>query len=385
MSEIKLNKPLLTNDTATLEFHLSYKWHAVNGHQSFNAIVKNGSFMRISNYYPSLGYQSDKEIEDEQKRKTYELGNSTPLKKLEAPEVYKNDFINLDLVVSTEINQTPMGIGDVVKTWFENDRAFIQYKADSIPFRFAVASAKYQKQSIKHRNIEIEVLYHDMHFENVDRLLKNAVLSLDYCIDNFNAYLYEKISFVEVSSFTSGFAATAYPATIFMTENMIFHANIDSDPSKDVINELAGHELAHIWWGNSQINPDEMEGASMLTESLAMYTEMMIYKKLYGKERMMERVQIHQQIYDNEKGLYGNAPLYKVPYGATHIAYSKGAIAMVELSELIGEDKVNQALRSFLANNKYPKKPTSLDLLEEFYRVLPNDALRSKVDQLFMK
>ncbi len=383
VSEIELDKPLLANDTAILEFNLSYKWYAVNGHQSFNAIVQNGSFMRISDYYPSLGYQSDKEIEDEQKREAYELGNPTRLKTLEAPEVFKNDFINLDMVVSTESHQTPMGIGDVVKTWSENDRAFTQYKAHGIPFRFAVASATYQKQSIKHRNIEIEVLYHDKHFENVDRLLKNAELSLDYCIDNFNAYPFEKISFVEVSSFTSGFAATAYPATIFMTENMIFHANIDSDPSKDVINELAGHELAHIWWGNSQINPDEREGASMLTESLAMYTEMMIYKKLYGKERMMERVQIHQQIYDNEKGLYGNPPLYKVPYGATHIAYSKGAIAMVELSELIGEDKVNQALRSFLANNKYPKKPTSLDLLEEFYRVLPNDVLKSEVDQLF--
>lgn len=383
VSEIKLDEPFMPSDTATLEFNLSYKWFAVNGHQSFNAIVNNGSFMRISNYFPLLGYQSHKEIEDQKKREEYGLGNPTSLKKLEAPKVFKNDFINLNLVITTESKQTPMGIGNIVKTWTENDRTNTQYKADGIPFRFAVASAKYQKQSIKHRNIEIEVLYHDMHFENVDRLLKNAVLSLDYCVDNFNAYPFEKISFVEVSSFTSGFAATAYPATIFMTENMIFHANIDSDPSKDVINELAGHELAHIWWGNSQINPDEREGASMLTESLAMYTEMMIYKKMYGKERMMERVKIHQQIYDNEKGLYGDSPLYKVPYGATHIAYSKGVIAMVKLSELIGEDKVNEALRSFLANNQYPKKPTSLDLLEELYKVAPNESAKSKIEELF--
>ncbi|QCK17077.1 aminopeptidase [Mangrovivirga cuniculi] len=384
VSEIKLNKPLMSSDKATLEFNLSYKWYAVNGHQSFNAIVENGSFMRISNYYPSLGYQPYNEVEDKQKREAYGLGDPTPLKTLEAPGVFKNDFINLDMVVSTESTQTPMGIGDLVKTWTENDRTYTQYKADSIPFRFAVASSKYQKKSITHRGINIEVLYDEKHPENVDRLLKNAKLSLDYCTDNFGAYPFEKISFVEVSSFTSGFAATAYPATIFMTENMIFHTNIDSDPSKDVINELAGHELAHIWWGNSQINPDEREGASMLTETLAMYTEMMIYKKLYGKETMRQRVQIHKQIYDNEKGLYGDPPLYKVPYGATHIAYSKGAIAMVELSELIGEDKVNEALKRFLEHNKYPKKPTSLDLLEEFYRVLPNDYLKQEVDQLFI-
>ena len=90
-----------------------------------------------------------------------------------------------------------------------------------------------------------------------------------------------------------------------------------------------------------------------------------------------------QQIYDNEKGLYGNTPLYKVPYGATHIAYSKGAIAMVKLSELIGEEKVNEALKNFLLNNKYPKKPTSLDLLEEFYNVAPNQDAKSEMEKLF--
>ncbi|WP_431107515.1 M1 family aminopeptidase [Winogradskyella poriferorum] len=383
VSEIKLNKPLMPGKTATLEFNLSYKWFAVNGHQSFNAIVDNGSFMRISNYYPTLGYQSDNELEDAQKRENYGLGEPTALKPLEMPEVSIKDFINLNMVVSTEVGQTPIGTGNLKNSWTENDRVYSHYKTNDLPFRFAIASSEYQKKSIIHRGINIEVLYDEKHPENVDRLLNNARLSLDYCIDNFGAYPFEKISFAEISAFTSGFAATAYPATIFMTENMIFHTNIDSDPSKDVINELAGHELSHIWWGNSLISPDEREGASMLTESLAMYTEMMIYKKIYGTERMKERVKIHEQIYDNEKGLYGNSPLYKVPYGATHIAYSKGAIAMVELSELIGEDKVNQALRRFLTNNKYPKKPTSLDLLEEFYNVAPDEDTKSKIDKLF--
>ncbi|MAU70716.1 MAG: aminopeptidase [Pseudozobellia sp.] len=383
VSEVKLDVPLLPNEVCTLKFELSYKWYAVNGHESFNAIVDNGSFMRISNYYPALGYQSDNELEDVQKREEYGLGEPTVLKSLEMPEVSINDFIDLNMVVSTEDGQTPIGIGNLKTSWTENGRVYSQYKTNGLPFRFAVASSKYQKKSITHRGIAIEVLYDEKHPENVERLVNNAVLSLDYCIDNFNGYPFDKISFIEVSSFTSGFAATAYPATIFMTENMIFHTNIESDPTKDVINELAGHELAHVWWGNSQINPDEREGASMLTESLAMYTEMMIYKKLYGKERMMERVQVHQQIYDNEKGLYGNTPLYKVPYGATHIAYSKGAIAMVKLSELIGEEKVNEALKNFLLNNKYPKKPTSLDLLEEFYNVAPNQDAKSEMEKLF--
>lgn len=70
-----------------------------------------------------------------------------------------------------------------------------------------------------------------------------------------------------------------------MPEDMVFHANIHADKKQDIINELAGHELSHLWWGNSLINPDEREGAVMLTETLAMYTEMMLYKKCTEKQK----------------------------------------------------------------------------------------------------
>ncbi len=115
--------------------------------------------------------------------------------------------------------------------------------------------------------------------------MKNARLTLDYCIKNFGQYPFPSLTFAEVSSFTRGFNATAYPSVIFMAERLAFHANLKAGRQQDVINELAGHETAHLWWGNNQVAPDEREGAVMLTETLAMYTEMMLYKKLYGEKK----------------------------------------------------------------------------------------------------
>ncbi|MGH1516005.1 hypothetical protein [Chryseobacterium sp. JK1] len=89
-------------------------------------------------------------------------------------------------------------------------------------------------------------------------------------------------------SFTRGFAATAYPSAIFMPEDMVFHAHIDADKKQDVINELSGHELSHLW-GNSQINPDEKGGSVMLTETLVMYMEIMLYKKMHGKNKSIKK------------------------------------------------------------------------------------------------
>ncbi|WP_077415507.1 M1 family aminopeptidase [Chryseobacterium sp. JV274] len=381
--EVVLKQAIQSGETASLNFNLFYQWFAVNGHQSFNSVIENGSFMRISRYYPAIGYQKDYEIQDEKQRSQFRLGKLTELKKPEAPEVVKKDFINLNMTVSTEENQTAIGTGDLVKKWTKSGRHYFRYKADQIPFRFAVSSANYEIKSERYKGITINIFYHQKHFENVDHLLENAKLTLDYCQQNFGKYPFATINFAEISSFTRGFAATAYPSAVFMPEDMVFHANIQADKKQDVINELAGHELSHLWWGNSQINPDNREGSVMLTETLAMYTEMMLYKKMHGREKMMERIQVHEQIYDNEKGLSENVPIYKATGGVPHISYSKGAAAMVELSNLIGEENVNTALKSFLNNNQYPKKPSSLDLINEFYKAAPNASVRKQIDRLF--
>ena len=386
INEVTLKQALAPNDSAILKFTISYSWLPVNGHQSFNAIIENGTFMRISRYYPKIGYQSDYELTDSIERTQFGLGAATALKKIDDNRTAANDFIHLDMTIDTEYGQTAVGTGELTKQWSRNGRNYFQYKTpEPVPFRFAVASARYKAKSILHDSLRITVLYHPRHEENVDHLIQNAKLTLDYCRKNFGAYPYRSVTFAEVSSFTRGFAATAYPATIFMTENMVFHANIKADKQQDVINELAGHELSHLWWGGNQIVPDEREGAAMLTETMAMYTEMMLYKKMYGSKKMMERLKMHQQIYDAEKGFSAKEPLYKVTSGNTHISYSKGAIVMVQLCELIGEPKVNEALRNLLYSTKQSgKKPVSTDFIKEVLKVSETKYHR-QIKKLFME
>ena len=386
LSVLKLSKPLLPGDSAAIDFNISYQWKTVNGHQSFNAIIKNGSFSRISRYYPRIGYQKENELADETEREKHGLGKQTPLRKLEDSTRAVADFINLDMIISTDDGQTAVGTGTLLKQWKEGKRNYFQYSPKQpVPFRFALSSAAYEIKQSVHNGVTISVMYHPSHDENVQHLIQNAKLTLDYCNQNFGAYPFSSVTFAEVSSFTSGFAATAYPGTIFMTEQMIFHANIKADKQQDVINELAGHELSHLWWGGNQIVPDEREGATMLTETLAMYTEMMLYKKMYGNEKMKERVKIHQQIYEAEKGFSEDEPLYKVKDGSTHICYSKGAVIMVQLSELIGEENVNKALKNFLVKAKQNKyKPLTSDFLQEVYAIAGKD-LHAHVSELFEK
>lgn len=144
ISSISLTHPLAPNDTALLRFKMSYSWKPVNGHKSFNAIIENGSFMRISRYYPQIGYQPGKELQDERERKQFNLGIATALKKMEDPRDSIADFGNLDMTIDTDEGQTAVCTGELVKEWSSNGRHYFQYRTPQpVPFRFAVSSATY--------------------------------------------------------------------------------------------------------------------------------------------------------------------------------------------------------------------------------------------------
>jgi ABC-2 type transport system permease protein len=382
---IHLKQALLPGQKAKLEFTMSYAWKPVNGHQSFNAIIENGSFMRISRYYPRLGYLADKELSDEALRRKFRLGAPTPMKAVDAPPSLNTDFIELEMILSTKADQAVIGIGELVRQWQQGGRHYAHYKPSTpVPFRFALSSAEYAVKKENYKGKAFEIWYHPLHKENVAHLMANAKQTMDYCEANFGPYPFSTVRFAEVSAFTRGFAATAYPATIFMTEDLVFHANINADEQQDVINELAGHELSHLWWGNSQIAPDERDGAVMLTETFAMYTELMLLKKMYGEAKAKERVLMHLGIYNSEKGFSQERPLYKVRGEQTHISYSKGAVVMWRLSKLIGEEKVNLALKHFLEKYKYPHpyKPVSTDFIRELYYVC-DTSFHAQIGELF--
>jgi hypothetical protein len=381
-----LHKPLQPGDSIRMQFEIGYRWSAYNRHDPFNAIMGNGSFMRISRYYPRLGYQQSNELDDEAERKRRGMPPPAALKTPEQKDTSAtaDDFIRFEATISTDGKHTAIGTGELASRWKANGRNYFRYSSPApIPFRFAVSSAVYACKSSAQDGIPIEVYYHPGHGENVEQLLENTRQALRYCRKNFGEYPFNAIRYAEVSSFTEGFAATAYPGVIYMTENMTFHSDLRKQRTRDVINELAGHELAHSWWGDTQVNPQDLEGAIMLTETLAMYTELMIYKEAHGVKAMKDVVEMHRFIYENSGLAFTDGPLYKVHHKNVALAYNKGLVTMYELYELIGEQKINLALRNFLSKHAYPKpQPASTDLVNAFLDV-SDEKLHGKIRALF--
>lgn len=380
----KLNKKLQPKERLAMDFSFTSTWSPFKGHTPFNSILDNGSFMRISRYYPTFGYQSDNEINGDNERKKRKLKPQTPLKKLESDKVSPYDFIDFEAIVSTSNDQIAIGSGDLIKQWKANNRNYFHYKTDrKIPFRFAFSSAKYRVKKETYKGIPIEIYYDKRHSRNVDEIILATKKTLDYCQENFGKYPHKAVRYAEISAFANGFAATAYPGTIYMKENFGFYSDISRGDKEDVINQLAGHELSHQWWGNDQISPQIKEGGAVLTETLAQYTELMLYEKRHGRNRALETVKVHLDLYLSSRSFDLEAPLYKITYDTPHLQYNKGMVIMHQLRFLIGESNVNKALKALILNHAYPKPaPDTRDLISEIYKVSPI-ALHPKIDEMF--
>ena len=379
-------KPLMPGQTVAMAFSFTSAWTAFSGHVPFNSILENGSFIRISNYFPALGYDSNNEITNSIERRKRHMPAQDKLPVLETPEEkpYDYRFIDLDATISTEEDQVAIGQGNLIKSWSRSGRRYFHYKTDRpIPFRFAVSSARYLVAKAMYRNIPIEVYYDSRHGQNVSRLLNHAKKTLAYCERSFGPYPHRVVRFAEISAFAEGFAATAYPGTIYMKENAGFYTNLDANKEQDVINQLAGHELSHQWWGSAQMAPVIKEGGWILSETLAKYTELMLDRRASGEASVLKKIAQHLDIYLSNRSFSKETPLYKTTYETPHIPYNKGMVVMYQLEKLIGEEAINRALASLLEQHSFPNPPAdSENLIQELYKVAPMWA-HKKIDELF--
>jgi aminopeptidase N len=171
----------------------------------------------------------------------------------------------------------------------------------------------------------------------------------------------------EVSTF-AGSNGQAMPGVVSINEN-IFKKNIQNPASFNVIARLLTHEISHQWWG-LLLTPKRIQGAKFISESFAKYSETVILEKLYGKA-MVNRLseQTLRNYFSGRSRASVAEPALYLTGQQNYLAYSKGAIVLNAIKELIGEDNLNISLKTLLTKHKNGATATSLDFLDELYQV----------------
>lgn len=382
--EVKLyefKEPLLPNEEVTLTFTDSYQPHGFSNDEFQKKIVQNGSFFYGTDFAPVIGYGVNRELEEDKSRRKYGLAARPRMADVNdrdaAKKTYISDegsWIDFDAVVSTSKDQIAIAPGYLEKEWLEGDRRYFHYKMDRPILNFyAFLSARYEVVRDKWNDVNIEVYHHPGHTTDIPRMINSVKKSLDYFTKNFSPYQFRQFRIIEFPRYAT--FAQAFPNTIPYSESIGFIAKVrEGDPeSIDFPFYVTSHEMAHQWWAH-QVISGRLQGATMLSESLAQYSSLMVQEKEYGPKQMKKFLKYELDKYLNGRSRETKKELpLALNENQQYIHYNKGSIVFYALKDYLGEDTVNGVLRDFLKDVAYKGAPfpRAVDLVERFRKVAP--------------
>ena len=389
--KFQLESPLAPGASTELRWEFTWFNKGFPNTGSSTRVVANGTFVNNTEIMPLPGYFSGRELEDNNVRRRYDL---PPLERL--PRLGDPGHLGLSqfgvaqrtgfrAVVSTSADQIAIAPGYLVSDVTAGDRRTFTYEMDAPIWPFvSITSARYAVAEDHWGDVKLEVYYHPTHDFNVQRMITGSKRSLDYFTREFSPYQYRQFRIIEFPAYEM--FAQSFPNTIPFSEGIGFIADLRDEKSIDYVFYVTAHEMAHQWWGH-QVVGAQMQGMTLMVETLAQYWALMVMKAEYGEHKMRRFLKYELDRYLQGRGgeLIEEQPLLKVE-NQGYVHYRKGSLAMYALQDAIGEDRVNAALRSFIARFGFSENhfPMSTDLIDEF-RLVADEQHQQLITDLFEK
>lgn len=386
----KLKTSLQPGDSIRMNWEISNKPNTILRDNS--PVLANGTFIN-NGIFPQIGYVEGAELSDNKTREKYGLKPKPRMAKTDDANARKNtyisndaDWVSFETTVSTSDDQIAIAPGYLEKEWTENGRKYFHYKMDRPMLNFyAYQSARYEVRKDKWKDVAIEIYYHKGHEYNLDRMVKAVKKSLDYYTANFSPYQHRQARIIEFPRTGGGFAQ-AFANTIPFSEGIGFIAAVD-DEDKDAVDypfSVTSHEMAHQWWAHQVIGAN-VQGATLMSESLSEYSSLKVLEKEYGKSQMRMFLKDALDNYlmgrtfesEREQPLMFNE-------NQQYIHYNKGSLVLYALSDYIGEKNMNNALQKYIQKVAYQEAPytNSIEFVSYMNEATP-DSLKYLINDMF--
>lgn len=372
-----LEKPLQPGDSMRLDFRVRVEPRGFRESGVDAPVVANGTYF-TNGWLPAIGYQGSRELTSAGDRREHGLAPRPVIPSLYDVEARKgrSGGIAFEAVVGTDEGQVAVAPGALRRTWTEGGRRYFHYSTDGpIGDEWAFASADYAVHEARWKDVAIRILHHPGHTGHLDRTVRGIQASLDYYTAQFGPYRYRHLTVVEIPGDGVGMHADAGMLT--HGEGFTLLRPKDAPGSLDFPFAVVAHEMAHQW----TVPYASVEGAPVMSESLAWYYAMKVVEHAGGPGQLQRLLRFMRQPHPYPPIRRGEPLLRGLdPY----MSYRKGPFALYALSEYVGEDRVNGALRRLLEKHRPEEAPpaTTLDLYRELQAATP-DSLRYLLHDLF--
>ena len=387
----RFDTPLAPGATTRLDFASQVWRRGFANRSAATDIVDNGTFVNNFTFAPIIGMDRRGLLQDRTVRRRQGLPDELRTAKLEDTAAQRENYIHADWVnsritISTSADQVPIAPGNKLSDEVRGDRriAVFQSPAPILNF-FSVQSARYAEATDRFGDIELAVYHDPRHDWNVPAMLKAMKASLGYYTANFGPYQFGYARIIEFPGYAS--FAQAFAGTMPYSESIGFAADVRDPDTIDYVSYVTAHELGHQYWAH-QIVGGDMQGSTLLSETLAQYSALMVMKELYGEDKIRRflKYELDQYLAGRKGDVLGEQPLLRVE-NQGYIHYRKGSLVMYLLQDRMGEEAVNRALARLVARYRFKGAPypRSLDLVAELRKEATTPEQQALITDLFEK
>jgi ABC-2 type transport system permease protein len=359
----RLQPALQPGETRSLQFSTTVQQRGFSNSAPLTRVVENGTFLENTEITPGIGMWRQGLLTDRAKRRKHGLPADLRPPKLEddsarVRSMFRPDsgWVQADITVTTDADQVPVAPGYLVSDTTAGGRRAAHFRPDApLNHFFSIQSARYAVQREQWNGVDLAVYYHPEHPYNVERMLAAMKLSLQMFNERFSPYQFRQARVLEFPAYAD--FAQAFANTIPYSENLGFLFRHAGAEKIDMVTYVTAHEIAHQWWGH-QIVASDQQGATMLVESFAQYSALLVMEKMYGREQVRRFLKYELDRYLRDRGgeVVEELPLNRVE-NQGYIHYRKGTPTMFWLREALGEDVVNRAMAQLLQKHAFKEAP----------------------------
>ncbi|MCC8362137.1 hypothetical protein LK996_03485 [Lysobacter sp. A6] len=368
----KLATPLQPGESMQLDFDVDFAPRGFGNRGADDTVVGNGSWIDTANFLPTIGYQPTRELREAGDRLTQGLPARPLVPVLEdmrARNEAPGDIgIQFDAIVGTDDDQVAIAPGALRRSWSDNGRRYFHY-ASNAPIREHVRffSGRYAVRRAQCHGVAVEVFHHPTHDSIVGDMARSACASLALYTRLFGPYPHRTMRLVENAMGDIG--AHAEPSLVDYGDGFSLLDPARESGGLDLVFVVTAHEVAHQWWGQ-KLAPARVEGAGLLVESLATYSATQVVEQSLGPDQLQAYLDMMRREFQVPRSR-ASPPLLRA--FDQFLNYRKGPLAMYALSQYVGRDNINLALRRLLEAHPpgHTPRATTLDLYRELKAVTP--------------
>lgn len=278
------------------------------------------------------------------------------------------DFGVYDVAITLPQGYVTGGVGLPQETQNNDDGTqTVRYHAEGVIDFAWTASPQFRQAAREVQGIQILYLYLPEHAFTVERVLDAAEAAVTHFGEWFGPYPYPRLTVVDVPEAASGAGGMEYPTFVTAGLEDATGLGLPAGRIDRFLEATVVHEIGHQWW-QSMVAFNEAE-EPWLDEGFTDYATVRLMDKVYGPYNLVDAGNLKvsyldmrrlEYVMDPQTPMYGKAWEFQGLMTYDIAAYSKPALGLSTLENILGEETMLRVMSTFFGQYRFAH-PTTQD------------------------